>query len=108
MQTRTSKPWAALRVALVLAVAALSAAAAWAQQTPDPARAAQMKEQFEKRFAAADTKGDGKLTRQEAEAGMPFVFKHFDEIDTGHTGTVTRQDIIRYIQATRGSRGAEK
>lgn len=34
------------------------------------------------RFAAADKNQDGKLTLEEAQAGMPKVAANFDKIDT--------------------------
>lgn len=51
---------------------------------------AQMAEQ---RFKAADKDGDGKLTRDEAKAGMPRVYSSFDKIDTGKLGYVTIDQI---------------
>jgi Ca2+-binding EF-hand superfamily protein len=54
-----------------------------------PAQIAEM----EKRFAAADTDGDGKLTPEEAKAGMPRVSANFAKIDKGNKGFVTVEDI---------------
>ncbi|MGA2551119.1 MAG: EF-hand domain-containing protein [Burkholderiaceae bacterium] len=49
---------------------------------------------LKKRFAAADSNHDGKLTLEEAKAGgMPRVVKNFDEIDADHKGYVTLDDI---------------
>ena len=66
--------------ALVLASIAASAAA------QDNDRARQVAAEMQKRFAAADKNGDGRLTKAEAEAGMPYVHKHFDEIDKAEAG----------------------
>jgi len=55
---------------------------------------------IEQRFKAADKDGDGKLTKDEAEAGMPRVFKHFDELDKDHKGYLTLDDV----KAARGQR----
>src|SRR5262245_10174649 len=47
---------------------------------PDKCRAeAQAKR--DERFTSADTNKDGKLTREEAEKGMPGVARRFDQID---------------------------
>jgi Ca2+-binding EF-hand superfamily protein len=48
---------------------------------------------MEKRFAAADKDHDGKLTLEEAQAGMPRVAKNFARIDAGKKGFVTLEDI---------------
>jgi Ca2+-binding EF-hand superfamily protein len=52
-----------------------------------------MAERMAERFKAADTDHDGKLTLEEAKAGMPMVARNFDKIDTGHTGGVTLEQI---------------
>lgn len=48
---------------------------------------------IEQRFKAANTTGDGKLTLEQAKAGMPRVAKNFDKIDVDHKGYVTLQQI---------------
>jgi hypothetical protein len=57
-----------------------------------------MRRQLEKRFAAANTTRDGKLTREQAATGMPMVASHFDAIDTQHTGYVTLSRIEDFIR----------
>ena len=97
-----------IRSTVAMLAAGLFAAGAFAQAAPDATpgpdheRGARMAE----RFKAADANADGKLTRDEAKAKMPMVYKHFDEIDTGHTGAVTMADIAAYAQAHRGARKA--
>lgn len=49
------------------------------------------------RFAAADKNGDGKLTREECEAGMPRIYKAFDRIDTDNKGTITLDQIVSFV-----------
>lgn len=49
--------------------------------------------EIESRFAAADKNGDGKLTLEEAKAGMPRVAKNFDRIDKDKKGYVTLDEI---------------
>ncbi|CAK0779940.1 EF-hand domain-containing protein [Gammaproteobacteria bacterium] len=48
---------------------------------------------IEQKFKAADKNGDGKLTLDEAKAGMPRVAKNFDKIDADHEGYVTLEQI---------------
>ncbi len=54
---------------------------------------------IEQRFKAADKDGDGKLTREEAEAGMPRVAKNFDKLDKDHKGYVTLDEIKAAVAA---------
>ncbi|WP_454738844.1 calcium-binding protein [Cupriavidus necator] len=63
------------------------------QESPgEPAR-----QRFDARFANADTDHDGRLTREEAKAGMPNVYKHFDAIDTARQGSVSKDEIAAYF-----------
>jgi hypothetical protein len=63
-----------------------------------------MAEKFRQPFAAADKNGEGKLTRDEAKAGMPFVYQHFDEIDMAHTGAITMADLAVYAREKRAAK----
>lgn len=55
--------------------------------------------QMDKNFDVADKNHDGKLTRQEAQSGStPFIANHFDAMDTGRKGYVTKADVHAYIQ----------
>lgn len=63
-------------------------------------------EQFNKRFSDADVNGDGKLTREEAQAGMPGVAAHFDAMDVDKKGYVTKQDIARSMKKGMADRKA--
>lgn len=84
-----------LVAALALAVG-MSSSLAYAQDA-QPGRG-DMAEKFKQRFVAADKNGDGKLTKDEAKAGMPFVYQHFDEIDKAHTGAITMTDIAAFAR----------
>jgi Ca2+-binding EF-hand superfamily protein len=55
--------------------------------------AAQEVKMLEPRFAQADKNSDGKLTPEEAKAGMPMVAKYFTQIDKTNSGFVTLDDI---------------
>ncbi len=49
--------------------------------------------QIDDRFSQADKNHDGKLTLEEAQAGMPKVAANFDKIDTQKKGYVTVDQI---------------
>lgn len=82
-------------------------ASACAQAAPSAQRAQQMqqaREQLHQRFVAADRDGNGQLTRAEAQAGMPRVYRAFELIDTAHKGHVTEAEITAAIAARLASR----
>ncbi|NYI02375.1 hypothetical protein [Cupriavidus plantarum] len=81
-------------------------AGAYAQASPAPgttpdaphaARMARAEQQLQSRFANANTTRDGKLTREQAAAGMPMVARHFDEIDTQRAGSITLPQIEAFM-----------
>ena len=67
-----------------------------------PTTGAQLRAQAEQTlaaaFAAADTAHKGTLTLAEARAaGLGFVARHFDEIDTARAGAVSFDDVSRFL-----------
>jgi hypothetical protein len=64
----------------------------------------QREQRMAERFNAADTNHDGKLSLDEAKAGLPMVARNFDQIDTGHTGAVTLEQLNAYAKAHMGQR----
>lgn len=60
-------------------------------------RTEQVLSQLQTRFANANTTHDGKLTREQAQAGMPMVARHFDEIDTHRAGYLTLPQIEAFM-----------
>jgi hypothetical protein len=56
-------------------------------------------------FAAANETNDGRLTRQQAEAGMPFVAQNFDAIDAEGKGYVTLAEIQAFMAQRRAAGG---
>ncbi|QET05480.1 MULTISPECIES: EF-hand domain-containing protein [Cupriavidus] len=80
-------------------------AGAYAQASPQPAaapaapnpRMERAEQQLQSRFANANTTRDGKLTREQAAAGMPMVARHFDEIDTQRAGYITLPQIEAFM-----------
>jgi Ca2+-binding EF-hand superfamily protein len=83
---------------------AAASTAAFAQAESDPGRGKQMGAELKKRFATADTNHDGLLSREEAKAGMPFVHRNFDAIDTAKTGQVSMAEIATFFR-TKGAAG---
>jgi Ca2+-binding EF-hand superfamily protein len=53
------------------------------------------------RLRAADTNGDGMISKEEAKA-LPRLLKHFDEIDANHDGQVTPEEMRAHHEKTRG------
>ena len=58
----------------------------------DPPQTGQAKE-IADRFKAADKNHDGKLTLEEAKAGMPRIASAFTKIDVDNKGYVTLEQI---------------
>jgi len=59
---------------------------------------------LEQRFKAANTTHDDKLTKEQAKAGMPRIYKNFDKIDVEKKGYVTLEEIkaaMKDAEATR-------
>lgn len=67
-------------------------------------RTEQVLSQLQTRFANANTTRDGKLTLEQAQAGMPMVARHFDEIDTHHAGYLTLPQIEAFMAQRMRSR----
>jgi Ca2+-binding EF-hand superfamily protein len=59
---------------------------------PDP-------EELAKQFAKADKDSDGKLTLDEAKAGMPRVARRFDTLDKDKKGYVTLDQLKAALEA---------
>ena len=103
-----------MRLLPVIAATLLISTAAPAQQAPDappapgPTAPAAPHMNWRQRFEAANTTHDGKLTREQAEAGgMPGIAHHFDLIDTDKKGYITLQDIKAFAQARRAAKAAQ-
>ena len=45
------------------------------------------------RLKAADTNGDGLISKAEADASLPRLAKHFDQIDTNHDGQISPEEL---------------
>jgi Ca2+-binding EF-hand superfamily protein len=89
-----------------LALLLLPAAAAFAQAA-ETDHMKNLLDHAKERFTAADTDHDGMLTKAEAQKGMPFVAKHFDDIDAAKAGKVSLADITKYMEERRAKLNAE-
>lgn len=86
-----TKSLIALSSALVLTVA--MPLTATAQNSPNmPATPADDAE-VTARFKAADKNGDGKVTREEAEAGLPRIAMAWEKIDVDKKGYITLEQL---------------
>jgi hypothetical protein len=65
------------------------------------ARRSAMKEKFEADFKAADKNGDGGLSKEEAQASMPRLASHFDQLDANKDGVVTQEELQAHHQQMR-------
>jgi hypothetical protein len=60
-----------------------------------------------RRFAAANVTNDGRLTREQAEAGMPPVAQSFDAIDRDGKGYVTLPEVQAFMAQRRAAGGGQ-
>jgi Ca2+-binding EF-hand superfamily protein len=89
----------AVRIAVALAMGAALATPALAQSG---SRAERLQAKLSERFAAADQDHDGRLTKAEAEGGMPFVARNFEQIDSAGKGSLSQDEITAWM-ATKAS-----
>ncbi|MGZ2747020.1 EF-hand domain-containing protein [Burkholderia stagnalis] len=94
---------------IAVVVLCIVSAAASAQQMPmgaanGGARVERALAQLQGRFASANTTHDGKLTREQAAAGMPMVAQHFDEIDAQRNGYVTLAQLENFMRQRMAAR----
>jgi Ca2+-binding EF-hand superfamily protein len=79
-------------ISSIVTVAALAFVSTANAQTPTASQQNQIQEAQEK-FIAADKNADGKLSLEEAKAGMPRIASNFKKIDTNNDGFVTMEEI---------------
>lgn len=93
-----------LRALSISIMGLLALGAAAHAQAPNGSRMEKARTELQKRFDAADTNKDGKLTREEAQAKMPKVYKNFDAIDASHAGAISLADIEAFVVSKKGAR----
>ena len=85
-----------LTIASLVALMGISLSTVCVAQTMTASQASEIK-LAEERFAAADKNADGKLTLEEAKAGMPRIASSFSKIDVDKKGYVTLDQIKAMI-----------
>ena len=88
-----------MKYVLSLTAAALASAAMIAVAAPEGAGGHRQGAMMQ-RLKAADTNGDGLISRDEAQA-LPMIAKHFDEIDANHDGQLSPDELRAFHQAMR-------
>lgn len=90
------------RFLLAVVALALLQSAAFAA---DGSRLDKLDSALKNRFAKADANHDGRLTPDEAKAGMPRVYRNFAAIDSRHQGYLTVDDLENWVAAKVAARG---
>ena len=84
-----------MKTIITLTAASLAAASFLVLAEPGAGKGGGME-----RLRAADTNGDGMISRQEA-ASLPRIAKNFDAIDANRDGQVTSDELRAFHQAQR-------
>ena len=96
-----------LKISLIAVIlAASTAAVSYAEGSADAPKGERAKK-MQEHFKAADKNGDGKISREEANASMPRVAKHFDEIDANKDGFVTKEEMRAFHEKHRGHKDSK-
>lgn len=101
---KTDLPSSTFSTCACALLAATCFAATATAQGADSVRLEKLQAELQKRFTAADADADGKLTREEAKAGMPLVHRNFDTIDTEKADAVSLAQITAFAAKQRGRR----
>lgn len=96
MNMRWTLPMAALLVAGL----------AQAAETPPPGMSGRAKAQ--QRWKAADTDGDGAISRAEAEVSMPGVAQRFKKFDIDRDGRIEPEELHHYRGRKKDRRAASE
>ena len=92
-----------LKISLIAAMLAATSPA-FADAPADGAKGDRAHKMHE-RMKAADKDGDGKFSREEANASLPRIAKNFDAIDTNKDGFVTKDELKAFRDKNGGGKG---
>ena len=90
-----------MRFVISLTAAALASAAIISVAAPEGAGGPRHGAMLE-RLKAADTDGNGLISRDEAKA-LPMIAKHFDEIDTNGDGQISPDELRAFHEKMRAA-----
>ncbi|MBL8522205.1 MAG: hypothetical protein JNN20_00815 [Betaproteobacteria bacterium] len=96
----------ALKTGLLVTLLATAFAAPAAFAGDDAAKGDRAQKAHE-RLKAADKNGDGKISREEANASMPRLAKNFDAIDANKDGFVTKEEMRAFHEKNGGRKGKQ-
>jgi len=68
---------------------------------PEKCRA-ELQARVQERFRKADTDGDGRISREEAQKGMPQLARDFNRVDSNKDGMVTLEEMEAALKAHAG------
>lgn len=79
-----------------------AATTAYADAPVDAPKGGDRDHKMHERLKAADKNGDGKISREEANASLPRIAAHFDEIDTNKDGFITKEEMRAFHEKNGG------
>lgn len=88
-----------LAAILVASTLALPWTATWGSS--DLSAAPQNRQEVADRFKAADKNADGKVTKEEAQEGMPRVYRAWDNLDEDKKGYITLDQLLEALKLDR-------
>jgi len=87
-----------MRIPFIPVILACALCATAGAALAEPARGERLQAELQQRFTRADRDGDGRLTAEEAKAGMPFVARQFAAIDSEGQGSVSLEQIRSFAR----------
>ena len=85
-----------MKISIIATLLALSTASTAYAQAPAEAPKGDRAQKMQERLKAADTNGDGKISREEANASLPHLAKMFDAIDANKDGFITTDELRKF------------
>jgi len=90
-----------LKISLIATLLAASTASIAFAQAPAGAPRGERAQKMLEHLKAADTNGDGMISREEANASLPGIARNFDAIDTNKDSFITREEMRAFQEGER-------